>query len=352
MFEPLPSEGLIKMMKNLSEKGGNVIWCGPPPLLDSSGKNCTSEWKELFGVDHAFNTYMGEIGAGRKIDFLNRFIDVPQQTILTDFLVDRIYPVTLNKNCEILASSDGKLLGTCLQSERGKAYYFGFRPRDDQSASLGYESRTLFEILNTCGEYQATGKFEGVNDNPTFISRTTDCLATTFPNGSNMVVKHYRTHAENWEGGFSRNQEEDEKALALNPLPSDTLVLDDFKVNGHQVSFRGKQSLVFRTDSLNKLIAFEGHNCKEVKIDGISYEFSRNPFKSIIFSKEEDKGAGYFAVLSGDGTIMLPIVVSPGEKMKITTTDNKRVKFQVTDGHVEIVVIPQISGKKIRIEVK
>ena len=350
MFEPLPASGLIGIMKNLYEKGGNVIWCGPPPLLDNSGKNCTSEWKELFGVDYTFDTSMGEIAAGRKIEFLNSFINVTQQTILTDFLVDRIYPVTLNKNCEILARTDGKIIGTSLKSEGGGAFYFGFRPRDDQSASLGYESRTFFEMLNACGAYKATGKFQGVNDNPAFISRTTEYLATSFPNGSNMVVKHYRTHAENWEGGFSRNLENDEKALELNPLPSDTLVLDDLKVNGHQVSFRGKQSLIFRMDSLNKLIAFEGHNCKEIKIDGSSYEFSRNPIKSIIFSKAVEKGAVYFALLSGEGTILLPIAVEPGKKMKITDSDNKKVRFRAVDGQIQIVVTPEISGKKLIID--
>jgi hypothetical protein len=45
-----------------------------------------------------------------------------------------------------------------------------------------------------------------------------------------MIVRHYRTHAENCEGGFSRNPENDEKVLAVNPLSSDTIVFHGFNI--------------------------------------------------------------------------------------------------------------------------
>ena len=72
----------------------------------------------------------------------------------------------------------------------GIACYCGFRPRDDQSASLGYETRTLFEILNACNAYPSTGKFV-VNDNPSYLSRTGEYFVSSFPNSTTMVV-HYR----------------------------------------------------------------------------------------------------------------------------------------------------------------
>ena len=350
LFEPLPADGLLKMMRQFTEKGGNVLWFGCPPLLNSSGKNCTAEWKELFGVTYPFDAYMGEIAAGREISFINGFSGIGEQTVLTDFLVDRIYPVTVNKNCEILATSNEKILGTGLKSGRGKAWYFGFRPRDDQSASLGYESRTLFEILNSCGAYKGSDKFPHVNDNPTFVSRTTDYLATRFPNGSNMIVRHYRTHAENWAGGFSRNPEDDAKALAVNPLPSDTIILDGFKINGHQLNYKGKQALVFKTDSTNRLIAFEGHSCREVSVDGVVYRFSPEPLEKISFSRENSQGTRYFALFTGQGKVMLPIMVGSGKKLKVKTSDNINVMFRVVDGQVELTGTPEISGKKISIE--
>jgi hypothetical protein len=352
LFEPLPSQGLLKMMSHFVKNGGKVLWCGCPPLLNSNGEKCTSEWEELFGVNYNYDTYMGEIAAGRKINFLNSFKEVPEQTILTDFLVDRIYPVSVNGYCEILAKSEDKILGTRIQSGKGMAFYFGFRPRDDQSASLGYESRTLFEILNASGAYNGSGRFNGINDNPTYISRTTDFLATRFPNGSSMIVKHYRTHPESWDGGFSRNQANDENALALNPLPSDTLVINELKINGHQVSYKGKQLLIFNTDSLNRLIAFEGHNCREITVDGILYDFAHDPFKTILFYKDYTQGSGYLAILTGEGKVTLPIRVGPGKKLTVTTSGNKRVQVHTEGGKIELFVTPQISGKRLNIDVK
>jgi hypothetical protein len=350
VFEPLPNARLLKMMKDFAEKGGNIIWCGPPPLLNNDGKGCFIEWQQLFGVNYKFDQYMGEIAAGRKISFQNSFSKVPEQTILTDFVVDRIYPVAVDKNCEILAKSGDKILGTSLKVGKGTAYYFGFRPCDDQSASLGYETRTLFEILNASGAYTGSDKFPQVNDNPTYLSRTTDYLATRFPNGSNIIVKHYRTHAESWESGFSRNNEADAKALALNPMPSDTMILNDMKVNGHQLSYNGELKLAFRTDQSNKLIAFEGHGCKELKLDGISYDFAQKPFETIAFAPENDKPGEYFVLLKGTGKVLLPILSAKGKKPDIRTPDNKKIPYQIVNGQMELNVTPEISGIRLGIK--
>ena len=83
------------------------------------------------------------------------------QTILTDFLVDRIYPVT--------PRADTQAAGHCASStpsatcrrypSGGTATFLGYRPRDDQSRSLGYESRNWFEVLAALGAYPPTGRF-------------------------------------------------------------------------------------------------------------------------------------------------------------------------------------------------
>ena len=348
LFEPLPSEGLLQLMRTFAEKGGNLIWCGPPPLISGSGKPCSIEWQQLFGVKYSFDSYLGEIAAGRRISFQNSFEKIPEQTILTDFLVDRIYPITPETNVEIIAQSGNKILGTGLKSGNGKVYYFGFRPRDDQSASLGYESRTFFEILNACGAYQGTSKSPMVNDNPTFVSRTTDYLATGFPNNSTVIVKHYRTHAENWDGGFSRSQEADDQALAANPMPSDTMVLKEMKVNGHQVSYNGRLSMVFRTGDNNQLVAFEGRNCKGLELDGARYEFAEKPFQTIAFFPSADSG-NYQVLLSGEGKIQLPIPFTDAKKLVITCGTIK-VPFRITEGKVEIAVTQEISGKALTVK--
>lgn len=350
LFEPLPTAGLLEMMNKFAEKGGKIVWCGPPPMIDGNGANCTAEWQKLFGVNYSFDQYMGEIAAGRVINFQNSFAKIQPQTILTDFLVDRIYPVVPENRCEILASSNGKILGTQVNTGKGKLYYFGFRPRDDQSSSLGYETRTLFEILNGCGSYAGSGKFMQVNDNPTYVSRTTDYLATRFPNGSSMIVRHYRTHAESWDGGFSRNKDADMKALQLNPMPSDTIILKGFKISGHQLTYNGRLTMTFRADSANRLIAFEGHNCKEVILDGILYKFSAKPLETITFAPEPEKPGHYLAVLRGEGMVQLPNPMANGKKISISTFDNQKIPFRLMNGKIELSITPDISGKKLRIE--
>lgn len=349
LFEPLPSEGLLKMMNRFAEVGGQVIWCGPPPLISGDGKNCSAEWQQLFGVNYAYDQYMGEIAAGRKINFQNSLAQVAEQTILTDFLVDRIYPVTPDANCEILAKSGEKVLGTGLKKGKGMAFYFGFRPRDDQSASLGYETKTLFEILNGCGAYASSGKFPQVNDNPTVVSRTTDYLATRYPNNTTVIVKHYRTHAENWEGGFSRSKEADDKALSTNPMPSDTVIINDMKVNGHQLTYNGRLLVAFRTDQANQLIAFEGHDCTGVVIDGTNYAFSQQPFRTIVFAPVNGQSGSYMAILAGEGKVQLPNPFAAGKELKISTPDNKPVTFTITNGKIELDVTREISGTRLRI---
>ena len=350
VFEPLPADGLLRMMSLFTEKGGKVIWCGPPPMIGGNGKNCSAEWQQIFGVNYPFDQYMGEIASGRKITFKNSFSKIPEQTVLTDFLVDHIYPVIPGKQCEILAESGGKVLGTFAKSGKGKAWYFGFHPRDDQSASLGYETRTMFEILNVCGSYPASGKYPNVNDNPTYISRTTDYLATCFPNGSNMIVKHYRTHAESWEGGFSRSKEADQKALELNPMPSDTMLLNNLKINGHQLTYHGKLTMTFRTDAANQLIAFEGHRCMEITLDGIRYEFAKKPFETISFGPDKEQKGQYLAILTGEGKIELPNPFAAGKELRISSSDGQKIPFKIINGKIELDVNEAISGKKLRLE--
>lgn len=349
LFEPLPEAGLLDMMDQFVENGGNVIWCGTPPLIDSKGADCAQKWKALFGVEYRFDEYMGEIASGKKVTFENSFSTVPSQVILTDFLVDRIYPVTATSSAtEILAKVEESLVGTKLKKGKGAAYYFGFRPRDDQSASLGYESRTLFEILSAANAYPATGKFPE-NDNPTYVSRTTDFFATKFPNGTTALVKHYRTHRENWEGGFSRNEEADAKALAVNPLPSDELAIENLKINGHDITYQGKMNVAFRTDPAGKLIAFNGVQCTGIAIDGVRYKFSNHPVDISYVPTDADLQA-YQLRVAGEGEIVLPI--PPASKKALVKNGKSNIKNTVKDGNIVLNIDRELSGKWIDITFK
>lgn len=349
MFEPLPEKGLLDMLERFVQSGGKVIWFSAPPLVDKSGQNCVEQWQRLFGARYEHDVYMGEIASGKMISFANRLSAVPEQFILTDFLVDRVYPVSADAKAEVVANLGGKPIGTMVKyPEGGLACYCGFRPRDDQSGSLGYETRTLFEILNACGSYPATGKFD-VNDNPTYLSRTGDYFVSTFPNSTTMVVAHYRTHQEGWPGGFSRNQEEDEKILLANPLPSDRIELDKAKINGHEVSYSGRLSLGFRTDANGRLIAFSGSGCQDIRIDGVHYQFSENPI-NLTFSPVSGSESKYQIYVDGTGTVRIPV---PEKTKKATVRLNgKKIPATLKDNQLILKVESSYSGRALDLTLK
>jgi hypothetical protein len=312
LFEVVPPPALLDMMKQMGESGGRVIWFGPPPVLDNRGMSCIEKWNSLFGVTYTPSWFPGQIAPGKQVTFMNRFSKVPSQVILTDFLVDHVYPVTLNAGSEQEASVDGLIVGSKKASGKGEMYYFGFRPRDDQSASLGYETGTLFGVLSTAGAYPATGKIKNVNDNTEYLSRTTEYLTTRFINGATIIARHYRTHRENWLDGFSRNDSLDAIALKENPLPSDEIRLNDFKANGHSITFSGRLITAFNTDATGNLVSFEGHQCRQVTIDGKNFIFSSDDQPQIAFAPAtaEEKKAMNAVVkvyVNGKGKISIPV---------------------------------------------
>jgi hypothetical protein len=349
LYEPLPAAGLLGFMRQFASSGGNLLWFGAPALIDEKSENCSEEWTGLFKANYKYSIYQGEIAAGKIVNFKNLFQKVPSQTILTDFLVDRIYPVAPQQGAEAVAEADGKVIGVSSKLGKGTVCYLGFRPRDDQSASLGYETRTLFELLNAVGAYPSTGKFER-NDNTEYVSRTSDYFATHFPNGTTIVVRHYRTHRESWKGGFSRDEEKDEKALAENPLPTDEVSLKDFKVNGHTVDFSGKLTVAFLMNSRNELMAFDGYQCTGITIDGRNYVFADRTFEQIVFVPDNEKDSSYALYMKGEGKIRIPVHVLNSVKHKLIGPNNKKISFREQNGWLTFDVTPDLSGKWLRME--
>ena len=347
LFEPLPEKGLLDMLAQFMKNGGKVLWFGPPPLLDSEGLDCTAQWQQLAGISYQYDNYMGEIATGKEITFKESFSAVPPQTILTDFLVDRIYPVDSNDN-EVVALCDGKIVGVKTDHGKGTFYYLGYRPRDDQSQSLGYETRTLFELLHAADAYPATGRVTGVNDNPSVVSRTSAYFVTAFPNTTTMVVRHYRTHCENWEGGFSRNAEKDAQALADNPLPTDIIDLNNIAINGHRITYNGKLSMAFRTGNNNRLTAFIGSHCKDIVIDGHKYSFAEQPLTKIVFIPEtNDKGTVYQIQITGTGHVRLPIAA--GGKSPVVKLGEKIIPSEVKGESLLLEIDGSLSGKWLQV---
>jgi hypothetical protein len=262
LYEPFPSEALMALLKTFVKQGGTLIWSSTPPM-----QACGPWMAEVFGVELIPTPDpLGLALPGRQVCFEGALARVTSQSILTDFVLDRVFPVKAEADsaCVATAATGGPEGRRCVGARKvhgdGQAVYLGFRPRDDQAASTGMEVRTWFEILDALGCYPASGAFAH-NDNPTVISRTTPYLATRFPNGALAICPHYCRHVENWPGGFYRDPEIDRQRLEANPVPDDAIELAGFQVAGQTVSYRGRHAVLWRTDAQGQLVAFAGIGC-------------------------------------------------------------------------------------------
>ncbi|MCC6795684.1 MAG: hypothetical protein IT366_11255 [Candidatus Hydrogenedentes bacterium] len=312
LFEPFPSDRLLGMANEFSANGGRVVWSGPPPVLTAEGGDALGPWKQLTGVEYVPGVDEGAIAPGKVVEFDGALKDVAPQTILTDFLVDRVYPVTPGEGVATVARVGGEVVGTQrITANNGSVTFLGFRPRDDQAASLGYEMRTWFSVLNALGSYSPSGKFADVNDNTEFVSRNSPYLACRFPNGATAIAPHLKGTLEDWPGGFARKDEEDRAYLERVPPPSDKIELNDFRLNGHSLNYTGVGALAFRIDNEKRLIAFSGNQCEQISIDGTVIKFASQPVGSICWApvaaeRRIEKGALLVALVAGIADVRIP----------------------------------------------
>jgi hypothetical protein len=311
-FEPFPTRGLLAMVRAMIEQGGRVIWSGAPPILGRDGKDVLADWCGIFGVDYAPTADDGRRAPGRIVTFEGALAQVEPQPILTDLLVDRVYPVTPRAGTDAVARTQAGVVGTLRKGANGAtAVVLGFRPRDDQSRSLGYEPRTWFSVLDALGAYPPTGKAATVNDNTEHLSRTTPYLFCRFPNGTIAVCPHFRETEEGWEGGFARNRDRDAEVMKGIALPTDTIELTDRWVNGHAVTYRGTWAVAFRVAN-GQLVAFAGSQCDRIKVDGKEVVFADRPIGQLAWApvdrtRRVPGGAVMQAMVYGEGKLSLPI---------------------------------------------
>jgi hypothetical protein len=350
-FEPFPSQKLLQLMQEFTASGGRLVWSGPPPVLTAEGGDALAPWQHLFGVDYRPEAMEGMLAPGAQVGFSGRLARVQPQIILTDLLPDHIYPVTPRQGAEAVARVKTWIVGTHrTMPGGGSATFLGYRPRDDQSRSLGYETRNWFEVLDALGAYPG-------EDNTERISRTGPYLATRFPNGAIAVAPHLTLMEESWPGGFARNTEADRKAMQANPPPSDRLRLSGFRVNGRTVTYQGSGAMAFRVGAGGALEAFAGNHTREISIDGRRTVFAESPVEQIAWApipaeRRVPNGAIAQILVRGTGRIRVPVAAA-GTGVKAFAEGARpgsrgaAVAVEFEDGMLILTVTPQLSGRWI-----
>jgi hypothetical protein len=346
------------MMKEFTEKGGKVIWSGPPPVLTLEGEPALDTWTALFGVDYKPEVAEGVIAPSKLVTFDGPLKSVAPQVVPTDFLVDRVYPVTPKEGTAVAGTMKSWTLATHRTLPGGgSATFLGYRPRDDQSKSLGYETRNWFEVLNAVGAYAPTGRIAGMNDNTDYVSRTTDYLTCRFPNGAVAIARHFRDMDEDWPGGFSRKPGEDKAWADKHPMPSEALDLKEFRVNGHTVSYVGTQTVSFRVNAKGDLLAFSGRGCKSITVDGRKFDLSDQDLGQLCWAptpkeRRVEKGAVLQMMVAGAGAVRIPAAEIPEGLTLVAegATPGSRgvaIPSHRENGALVFTITPEISGRWI-----
>ncbi len=362
LFEPFPAKKTLELMRQMVEQGGRVIWSGPPPVLTAEGEPALPIWQAIFGVRYTPRQAEGIPAPGRVVTFSGTLSNVAPQVILTDFLVDHIYPVTPEAGTEAVAHVNEQVVGTARRTPSGGiAVFLGYRPRDDQSRSLGYDARNWYEVLSALGAYPPTGRFADFNDNPEHLSRTGEYLVTRFPNGAVSIAPHTRSIVEDWDGGFARNRQRDEQVLQRLKLPSDRVQVMDFRVNGHRVSVNSRGAVSFRVDERGELVAFCGSDCTEIEIDGRRHVFAEriegHPVALVVWApiapeRRVDGGAVMELRVHGAARLMLPDSLFPARfrlflEGATPGSKGREMPCRRENGRVIIEVLPDLSGRWI-----
>ena len=372
LYEPFPSTALVDLLNRFVHHGGTLVRSSVPPQLRADGTPVQAAFEELFGLQlEPGYAPSGLALPGRSVRFSGQLAGVPDMPILTDFIVDRVFPCRPQEGVETVASlpAGGSSKPLCVGTRKtypggGQALYLGFRPRDDQSASTGQEVRTWFEILLRLGAYPG-------NDNPSVLSRQSDLLACAFPNGALSLAPHYRLHEETWRGGFFRDAAADLAALANNPVPGDLLDLQDLRLAGHTISYQGHHCLSFRLAPDGRLLAFAGLDCQGITLDGHSWHWSDQSVDIAWHPLAPDSQVGSFLPLyrlwmGAEGLARFPLGLpasaglelrrgasAPGARKALIAARPEAIRvgfgaeavpFRWIDGTIEVDVTPQLSA--------
>ncbi len=267
LFEPFVDRKTYEILKQFVLAGGRLLWTGPAALKFECGASAKAEFLEAMGLKNAASIGEGIQKEDGKVKFSGKFKGIADMTILTGLLPDHVYPVEV-ADAEVVASIDGVPVGAYAKRGLGAVCYLGFRPRDDQSCSIGHtDVSTLFDVLMAMNAYRS-GSLEAQSR-----PAQSRYIANVFENGAVSIANHYRTFEEEWYGSFFRDEEEDKRLLAGRTLPPYALELRDETFLGHTVTYDGEGCVSFRLDEKGALTGFAGAGASSIIIDGKTHTY-------------------------------------------------------------------------------
>lgn len=353
LFEPFLNPKTFEIIEKFLSVGGKVLWMSIPALFDSNGADMTSRFKTIFGIDTIIDAYAGEKHKDEAISFSGRLANVKAMPILTDFLVDMVYPCTPAEGAEAVAAINGKTAAVCKEYPNGGlALYAGCRLRDDQSCSLGEDIDTLFKVLCAMEAYRPNSL--------EVKSRTTGApyLMNTFADGSFACASHFREIYESWEGKFFREPEYDDMILAGRAPIDNTITLNETLL-GHAIEYSGNAFMAYRLNKNGTPEAFFGSNTDGITVDGVKYTYTDQPAKfefSEVPAKYLHDGIGYTVLATcwtEDATLTIPVFQTGTPKVfgcKDRLFDaSTPVEYAFDGKNVTIKVTPELVGTRILI---
>ncbi|MHB1151691.1 MAG: hypothetical protein ACYCWE_08535 [Eubacteriales bacterium] len=351
MYAPFISEKTMALLENFVSNGGKLLWQATWPVMSDEGGCILERFKTLFGIDDITPSCRPHTAMGQSICFTGSFDGIAPMPVITDLLPDYIYPIEVSDG-EAAAYLGNKTVAAFKRyNNNGAALYCGFRPRDDQSVSLGYDIDTLFRLLERIGAY---------NENSLEVkSRPADAkyVMNSFPNGAVAVANHYRTFDEAWDGQFFRNRELDIKFLEGRELPPLDITFDDEMLENHRITYAGENLLIYNYIA-GGLTAYRGQGTGVIKIDDIEFKFADRPV-DINWGKIRDKfvcddiNEVYILNCRTPAKLMLPIPLKGKPRVELCVdrvfTAGSPVPFLWHDGILEIEITDELKNRRIAI---
>ena len=268
-FEMFVSPDTMDMLEKFVAGGGRLIWTSVPALRYEDGTDCEARFLKLFGLKRVVTPDRPLTLGGQEIAFEGKLAGLAPMKVLTDYLPDYAYPIEV-EDAQVVARGGGHVLGAWVKRGEGECLYLAFRPRDDQSQSMGSDISTLFDALRAVNAYAP--------DSLESLSRPAEAryIANRFPNGTVSLANHYRTFYEKWPGPFYRDEEEDARCLEGRELPTVAIDLEDAPLNGHRVTFHGEDALTYRYVD-GALLGYAGRGAAGIAIDGKAWRFADEP---------------------------------------------------------------------------